>query len=107
MASTESVIVKINNFADEIRAIGIPLDKVILFGSYAKHEQRDDSDIDLALFSKYFSGIGFEDKQLFAGINSKREYIDIEVKTFHTLDNESSPLREIVEKTGIELIQAA
>lgn len=34
----------------------IPIDKAILFGSYAKGNFSIDSDIDLAIFSSYFDG---------------------------------------------------
>jgi predicted nucleotidyltransferase len=107
MVSRKSIEKKIDKFINEIKSIGLPLDKVILFGSYAKNQERFDSDIDLALFSNIFTGIGFEDKKLFASINAKKEYIDIEVKTFPTTHYQDSPLREIVEKTGIELYRAA
>lgn len=44
---------------DYIRALKreIPVDKVVLFGSYAKECSREDSDIDLAVFSDYFEGM--------------------------------------------------
>ncbi|MEP7324213.1 MAG: nucleotidyltransferase domain-containing protein [Saprospiraceae bacterium] len=106
MLTTESAIKKVDKFTREIIQTGIPIDRVLLFGSFAMQEQREDSDIDVALFSKKFNGFGFEDKQLFAIINSKKEYIDIDVKTFSSIENNDSPLMEIVKKTGIELFHS-
>lgn len=107
MLTRESVIGKVNSFTQELIAKGIPIERVILFGSYAKNQQREDSDIDVALFSTVFSGFGFEDKQLFALINVKKEYIDIETKTFpNEIYYQQTPLADIIEKTGIELFNA-
>lgn len=101
------MIGKVNSFTQELIADGIPIERVILFGSYAKDQQREDSDIDVALFSTVFSGFGFEDKQLFALINVKKEYIDIETKTFpNEIYYQQTPLADIIEKTGIELFNA-
>jgi predicted nucleotidyltransferase len=104
MLTRAGVIEKVNSFTQELIAHGIPIERVILFGSYAKNQQREDSDIDVALFSNIFSGFGFEDKQLFALINVKKDYIDIETKTFPSQTYyEQTPLAEMIEKTGIEL----
>lgn len=104
MLTRESVIKKVNSFTRELILSGIPIERVILFGSYAKNQQREDSDIDVALFSSVFSGFGFEDRQLFAQINIKKEYIDIETKTYpNEIYYEQTPLAEIIEKTGIEI----
>jgi uncharacterized protein len=104
MLTRESVIGKVNSFTQELILNGIPIERVILFGSYAKNQQREDSDIDVALFSTVFSGFGFEDKQLFAKINIKKEYVDIEAKTFPSENYyQQTPMAEIIEKTGIEI----
>lgn len=104
MLTRETAIEKVNDFIKELIANGIPLERVILFGSYARNEQKDDSDIDVALFSNIFSGFGFEDKKLFAKFNIKKQYIDIETKTFST--NNKDPFIEVVENTGIELYKS-
>ena len=38
---------------------GFPVEKILLFGSYAKNKQKKDSDIDLAVVLKKFSGDRF------------------------------------------------
>lgn len=52
MAKINAAIVKeIKNYISDIRSI-CPIDKAVLFGSYAKGTQRKDSDIDIAVFSR-------------------------------------------------------
>lgn len=102
MSSTESVIKLVKAFISELESLGIKLDKAILFGSYAKNQQKEYSDIDVALVSDRFSGFGFEDRQLFSKINIKKEYIDIEPKTFSTAYfDQSDPFIEEIKRTGI------
>jgi predicted nucleotidyltransferase len=106
MLTRETAIETVKNFTQELLALGIPLQRVVLFGSYARGEQREDSDIDVALFSDVFSGYGFADKKLFAKVNVKKQYIDIEAKTFTFINNED-PFVEIIERTGLEVFHAA
>ena len=44
----------IKKFIDALRREGINIDRVILYGSYAKGNVRPDSDIDIAIISKDF-----------------------------------------------------
>ena len=41
-------------YKQKLETLGIPVDKIILFGSRAKHTARPDSDIDLCIVSKTF-----------------------------------------------------
>ena len=61
MVTKEAAIKQVQSLAREIKKSGLKLRKVILFGSYAKGEQREYSDIDVALIADEFSGLGFED----------------------------------------------
>ena len=102
MLSREVAIEKVKSFTNELLSNGLRLDKVILFGSYALNKQNDWSDIDVALVSDFFSGFGYEDRKLFSGINIKKEYIDIETKTYSNKYFEmSDPFIEEIKKTGI------
>ncbi|MBU1262967.1 nucleotidyltransferase domain-containing protein [bacterium] len=60
---SDEVIKKIQKFLDMITSGGIQLERVILFGSYARGNANRWSDIDIALVSKDFQGIGFYDRQ--------------------------------------------
>lgn len=84
MIDKATVINKVKSFSKELINIGIKLDSVILFGSYSKNQQHDFSDIDVALVSDSFSGIGYFDRKLFSKINVKKEFIEIEPKTYST-----------------------
>ena len=44
----------IRKFVKALKREGIPVDRVILYGSYAKGKTRPDSDIDVAMVSKHF-----------------------------------------------------
>ncbi|MBM2813671.1 MAG: nucleotidyltransferase protein [Ignavibacteria bacterium] len=105
MLNRETAIEKVRAFASELSLNGINLDKVILFGSYSINQQKENSDIDVALVSDMFSGFGFEDRKLFSRVNIKKEYIDIETKTYHTkYFIKSDPFIEEIKRTGIEII---
>jgi predicted nucleotidyltransferase len=105
MLDRETAIKKVKSFVSELVLNGIKLDKVILFGSYSTNKQNENSDIDVALVSDMFSGFGFEDRKLFSKLNIKKEYIDIETKTFPTdYFIESDPFIEEIKRTGIVIL---
>ncbi|MGA2297415.1 MAG: nucleotidyltransferase domain-containing protein [FCB group bacterium] len=105
MFTREIAIEKVKSFALELRANGMRLDKVILFGSFARNHQNAYSDIDVALVSDMFTGFGFEDRKLFSRINIKREFIDIETKTYSKEYFEAGdPFIEEIKKTGIVIM---
>jgi predicted nucleotidyltransferase len=104
MLTRESVIEKVSRFAAELKALGIHLKKVILYGSYASNRQHEWSDIDVALVADEFTGFGFEDCKYFSRINIRDEYLDIETRTFSTADFEKgNPFIEEIKKTGVEI----
>ncbi len=105
MFNQETVIEKVKSFSSELIQNGILLDSVLLYGSYTSNQQTVDSDIDVALVSNMFSGFGFEDRKLFSKINIKKEYIDIETKTFSKeYFNQSDPFIEEIKRTGIKIL---
>ena len=57
----DDIMKKLRRFLSMVKEEGIRLDKVILFGSYVKGMQNEWSDLDIALVSKDFTGIGFYD----------------------------------------------
>lgn len=61
VAIADEVMEKLKKFLDLIEESGIRLEKAILFGSYAKGKAGKWSDLDIALVSKDFTGIGFYD----------------------------------------------
>jgi len=89
----------IEDFIRKLVETGIPIEKAILFGSYAKGGVRENSDIDLAIWSPGFQGWVGVDMALFAQIMV--DFYPISVKTFHSSETaEDDPFIEEIEKTG-------
>ena len=78
--------------------------QIILFGSYAKGTNNEDSDIDIAIFSKDFKNSSIIEDMSFLLIKTSGLGIDLQPQPF-TLDDYSNPdglVKEILD-TGIEL----
>ena len=63
LAIPDEIMEKIKNFLQMVSASGLHLERAILFGSYAKGNANNWSDIDIALVSKDFTGVGFYDRK--------------------------------------------
>jgi uncharacterized protein len=102
MLTQEFAIETIKSFVTELNNTGLNLKKVFLFGSYARNEQKEYSDIDVALVSDKLIGVGFIDvKKLLPVL---RNYILIQPKTYSTKDfYEGDPFLEEIKKEGIEI----
>ena len=85
---------------------GVRLDKAFLFGSFARNEQRNDSDIDIALIADDFTGIGYFDLRHFLDVKiSSTKFTPIEAHTFNTTYfRAGDPFVREIEKTGIWLL---
>jgi predicted nucleotidyltransferase len=94
----------ISQYLALLKEHGFPIQEAILFGSYARGNANQWSDIDLALVSNEFEGIRFTDKnkirKLTISVSS-----DLEVLPFNPKDfTPGNPLvREILD-TGIRVI---
>lgn len=101
---TKKIAIEITReFVDAILKSGLNLKKAILFGSFAKGEQRQWSDIDLALVADEFSGVGYFDLNYLLKVKiSDKKFTPIETHTFPTLyfEKGDSFIEEIL-KTGI------
>lgn len=106
MVTQQTAINISKDFVKAIQAKGFPLKKAILFGSFVRNEQREWSDIDLALVADPFIGVGYFDIQHFVDVKiSDEKYAPIETHTFPTqYFEEGDPFIEEIKKTGIELI---
>lgn len=104
MAVSIGRIIKIvKKYLQELRKNQIPIQQVILFGYHAKGNPGDESDIDVALISAYFTGDRFEDRRRIVPL---RRNIDnrIEPLPFRPEDFlEGSTLIDAIEKTGINI----
>ncbi len=97
------VMDKLRRFLNLITKDGIRLEKAILFGSYAKGNPGKWSDLDIALVSKDFSGIGFYDckkiNPFIIKVDSRIEPHPFKSEDF-TRDN---PFVDQILKNGIEI----
>ncbi len=102
MFTQRDIIEQLKQLSNEIVSKGINLKKVILYGSYAKNLQREDSDIDVAIVADEFIGFAYEDIKLINDILLKN--INIQPKTYPTeYFNQGDPFIEEIKKTGIEI----
>ncbi len=82
----------------------IRINSIYLFGSYAKGNEREESDIDIAIISDEFEGSRFSDSKRLSKFIIKTSY-DLEVHPFKTSDfNDSNPFVKEILKTGIRLV---
>ncbi len=103
----DNAIEKVKLFTTALLQQHLPIEKVLLFGSYAKNEQTDYSDIDVVIVSPLFSGFGFNDRKHFASINNKKEFIDIETKTYSKNHfEERDPFIDEILKTSVLIYTA-
>lgn len=101
----QKVKVEILRYVDELKKDGLPISKVILFGSYAKGTQRKWSDIDLCIVSSKF-------KNSFSALRylwKKRKIYDIQYTiepiglTPKDMNNRYSSLIYEIQTNGLEI----
>lgn len=84
--SKDKIIRDIKNYVAELKKSGIPVQKVVLFGSWVRGQVREESDIDVSLISDAFSGDRFQDRRkivpLRRKINTKIEPIPFNQESF-------------------------
>ena len=81
---------------------GLSVKEALLFGSYAKGEQRQYSDIDLALVSEAFTLNFIENNHKTALVNW--QFPDVEVHHFSTTDfAKDRPFINEIKRTGIKI----
>jgi len=73
----------IRRYAEELERLGVPVERIILYGSYQQGRAHEDSDIDLAVFSETF---GPPEHREFSGVLSEAAWTTepgIEAMGFH------------------------
>lgn len=81
----------------------INVEKAIVFGSYINGRNHAYSDIDIALWSKDFTGVSFLDVKLFSTIKyANPQFYTIECHCFLPSQQHNS-FEEEIEKTGLAL----
>lgn len=100
---SDEILEKLKRFLSMVCDSGLHIERAILFGSYAKGTENTWSDIDIALVSKDFTGIGFYDRKR---VNPFLIKVDsrIEPHPFKPEDfTEDNPMVKEILKQGIEI----
>ena len=103
--SQKEIITKLQQYIQGLNNNGISIDKAYLYGSYARNEATEESDIDVMLLSKLFDK-NFDNIAGKIWTLSKDYDILIEpymVGTNKFQTDEYSPIFEIVRREGIEI----
>ena len=100
---SKTILELINRYIEELSK-DIVIDKVILFGSYAKGTNNEESDIDIAIFSKDFREETKIENMSFLLIKTSGLGIDLQPQAFTVEDyqNPEGVVKEIL-NTGIEI----
>jgi len=94
----------IDKYLQALSRHNIPIREAILFGSYAKGNPQEWSDIDIALVSEIFGGDWISDKGKIRKITLSVSS-EIEVIPFSPTDFDSqNPLVKEILKTGVKLV---
>ncbi|MDR3076581.1 MAG: nucleotidyltransferase domain-containing protein [Synergistaceae bacterium] len=100
----ETVSLAARNYADDVRRV-MPVDRVMLYGSYAKGNATDHSDVDICFFLSSFGGRRRVDiiAELL-GLTDKYSDVFIEPIAFPVseLQNDNPFVKEIL-RTGMEI----
>ena len=101
MASpTTSTVKLLKKYLERLEENNIPVQKALLFGSYASGKPRKDSDIDIAVISTAFKGDRFSDRRMIVpfrrGLDSRIEPMPFTPKDFA----EGGILIDEIKKTG-------
>lgn len=104
MASRKNLIVKkIKKYVDELKKHNIRIEKVYLYGSFAKNKYHKNSDIDIVVISNDFQGIRFLDREKIVPLRRKID-VRIEPMPYRPEDfHEADPLAVEVMATGKEI----
>ena len=94
----------IHIYLSALQQNNIPIKEAVLFGSYAKGNYHEWSDIDIALVSDLFVGNRMDDKDKIRDITLSVS-CDIEVLPFAPFDfNVKNPFVKEILRTGIKLV---
>jgi predicted nucleotidyltransferase len=98
----KNIIDTVKKFRAAIETAGIPVEKMILFGSYAKGTARTNSDIDIAVVSKNF---GYDDVDEMQLLWKETHLVDSRIEPYplspRDLREGFSPIAYEIKKYGI------
>ncbi len=102
MATKQDAINEIKKFVKICNSDGLPISKVILFGSVLENNNTKDSDIDILLFSDEFSDNVFYNIKKYAKYT--KQFFDLDIKAYNTIMYEKGNLLiDEVKKNCLEI----
>ena len=106
MLTQQAAIEKVYSFVQTVKKSGIQLKLVVLYGSFSRNEQHEDSDIDVALVADKFTGNGFKDFDIFGKTLIQKQFSIIQPRTYKTCNftPDKDPFVEEILRTGIEIV---
>ena len=101
----KNIITLIQRFLKRLSEEGIPVEKAFLYGSYARGEESEESDIDVMLISEIFDGnddqtVG-KTWRISRSIDTRIEPYTVGKKRFS--EDQFSPLLHLVKQEGLEI----
>ncbi len=91
----------LNAVYNELTALGLKPVRMILFGSYAKENVHEYSDVDLAIWHDRFTGVGLIDLELIRPILRKHRGLDIKMYPANATASNFDPFIDEIEHTGL------
>ena len=101
MAQTTDIIAIVRSYVQHLLNQGVPIDRAILFGSWAKGTARSDSDIDVGIVSSKFGADEIDELQYLLyqtrPIDNRIEPVPL---SLHGFENDATPLILEMKKYG-------
>jgi len=88
-------------YADELKKAGIKPQRIILYGSYAKGQPREESDIDFIVISEDFKNMNFRERLELLGIAAGRVFEPIEAIGYTSEEFEKNKKESFLEEIAI------
>jgi len=103
--SQREVVEKIKRYCSLLTMKGIEIDRAILYGSWARNEASEKSDIDVMLISPMFDNF---DQAIKAKAWRLTEEVDLRIEPYTVglkkfQDDSFSPIIQVVKEQGIEI----
>ena len=99
----DQIMTKINKYIELLNQANITVEKAYLFGSFARGNADEYSDINVAIISDRFSGVRFDDRRMIVplrrSIDNRIEAIPFRKEAFNTAD----PLAAEILTNGVEI----
>ncbi len=104
MVTQQYIIDQATNLRKSLASAHIPVERIILFGSYAKKTANEYSDIDLAIISNAFTGIRFHDvERLLPFLKEMDARVEVHPYRREDFDHPGNIISFEIKATGIDL----